>query len=527
MYEDPLFEQPGVVPLSFVKRVRKASRTEKERAARSLLDSRVYQKWEYEMLKHAHREASSAHTDCEGDEMVKRVSEAMKILDENGFERSSHQRLFHRSFMMASLEQFYREDLQRNLVRLLREYGASELHSEVAIMTPRRFGKTWGVAMWAACMLVTGRDHDTCIYSTGARVSKMMLQTILRMVRVLMEHFGGGIISINKNEEVVFQTNEGYINSICAYPAKSETLRGTGSKRRTGTVILEEAAFIDPAVSLSIVAPTLTRKYVNLFAISTINSEDMVMSSFMTAKYPDGRSVMLSLNFSLVCEACRDAGKADSCQHRMGDLPHWSSVAQHQKLHALMSQAQETLNREIRGIDVSENTKPAFNSGALTALADAELGTVQKLPPQTHVFIVVDPACGGSNSSLALISFVVTGNKVVVSNCVSCSSPARQFLALRVSTAAQSYWRARNAPTQQYACGQYAVESSARRWPADTTRMRTCEPGAAAALQRAAHCNTRRKPCAVHPSSAKTRTKTNKQSACRRRRELRQAAVVA
>jgi len=403
--------------LSFVNRIQSVAKKEQAKAARRLLDSTVLQKWEYPLVEKEHRLANSSHTDCEGDVIVKAVNDAMEHLDNNGFMRSSHQRLFHRAFMMASLEQFYRQDLQRNLVRLLREYGASELHSEVAIMTPRRFGKTWGLAMWAACMLVVGRDHDTCIYSTGARVSKMMLQTILRMVRILQEKFGGAIISINKNEEVVYETAQGYVNSINAYPAKSETLRGTGSKRRTGTVILEEAAFIDPEVSLSIVAPTLTRKYVNLFAISTINSDDMVMSSFMTAKYPDGRSVMLSLNFSLVCEACREAGRADSCQHRMGDLPHWSSVEQHQKLNALMSHAQETLQREIRGLDMSENTKPAFNAGAIEALKDPELGIVKApLPTQSHVFVIIDPACGGANSSMALISLVFTENKAVVSN---------------------------------------------------------------------------------------------------------------
>lgn len=157
-----MYEEVGAtfLPLSFTNRVRKAARVEKERAACTLLDAQIRQKWEYPLLENSHRLANSAHTDCEGDELVKRVSAALAHLDENGFERSSHQRLFHRAFMMASLEQFYRHDLQRNLVRLLREFGASELHSEVAIMTPRRFGKTWGVALWAACMLVMGRDHD-------------------------------------------------------------------------------------------------------------------------------------------------------------------------------------------------------------------------------------------------------------------------------------------------------------------------------------------------------------------------------
>ena len=409
--------------LRFAPRAKGVARADAERASRRLLDATVLEKWEYPLIESngtlqriAVSRGEGSTIDCEGDEIVRDVRAALVHLDKNGFERSAHQRLFHRSFMMASLEQFYRHELHRNLVRLLKDFGVSELHSEVAITTPRRFGKTWGVAMWAAVVLVVGRDHDTCIYSTGSRVSKMMLQTILRMVAVLQRRFGGQIISINKNEECVYQTAAGFTNSINAYPAKSETLRGTGSKRRTGTVILEEAAFIDPEVSLSIVAPTLTRRFVNLFCISTINSEDMVMSSFMTATYPDGRPVMLSMNFSLVCKACTAAGRADKCQHMLGDLPHWSSTQQHQKLSALMRDAQETLQREIRGLDISENTKPAFNAAAISALSDTSLSTIRApMPAQTHVFITIDPACGGANSALALVSFVFANNFAVVS----------------------------------------------------------------------------------------------------------------
>lgn len=64
-------------------------------------------------------------------------------------------------------------------------------------------------------------------------------------------------------------TAEGHINEFHAYPAKSETLRGTGSKMKAGTVVLEEAAFINPEVTTSIVAPTLTRDNVRNNTIIT------------------------------------------------------------------------------------------------------------------------------------------------------------------------------------------------------------------------------------------------------------------
>jgi len=485
-------ESVRLLPLTFAERTRRVAKRHAELAALRLLDAAVLRKWEYPLVESMH---NGVNVECEGDLLVKDVHKALAHLDNNGYERSAHQRLFHRAFMMASLEQFYRGDLQRNLVRLLSDFGVSELHSEVAIMTPRRFGKTWGVAMWAASMLVMGRDHDTCIYSTGSRVSKMMLQTIMRMVRVLAAKFGGNIVSINKNEECVFETAAGYTNSIHAYPAKSDTLRGTGSKRRTGTVILEEAAFIAPDVSLSIVAPTLTRKYVNLFAISTINKDDMVMSSFMTATYPDGRAVMLSLNFALVCSACRESGRADTCQHMLGDLPHWSSTQQHQKLAALMRQSQETLQREIRGVDISENVRPAFNAAAIGALNDAVMGTLRApLRTQSHVFVTIDPACGGSNSAMALVSFVFVDNMAVVSIWRQWTQRWRLLFPWSArrptrTTAAQSRTCASGAPWPRATTGSRSHGSSGRTRAASATKTRSGATCAAAEWSAASGCS--------------------------------------
>jgi len=332
--------------VSLARQVWEVAREDAKKATNVLTNSLVLRKWEYSLLEGNPMMKSQ----CEGDRLVKLIGEGLKYLDENGYERSSQQRLFHRAFMQASYKMLYGEDLHKHLIRILEENHVHELRTEVACTTPRRFGKTFSIAMWCAVWLVLATDHDSSIYSTSSRVSMMLLDLIIKMALILQRKFGGQIVSINKKESCFYRTDAGYENSVHAYPAKSDTLRGTGSKKKMGTVVLEEAAYIPAEVSTSIVAPTLTRDNVNLFAISTISSDDVIMKGFMNAKYADGRSVMLCLNFSLVCSECRATGREETCKHLLGELPHWSSAAQHTKLDAMLKNSKETLQREIKGI---------------------------------------------------------------------------------------------------------------------------------------------------------------------------------
>lgn len=397
--------------VSFASSVLLVAKKDARNASNALTNSLMLRKWEYSLLANN----PVLKSECQGDLLVRRINDALSYLDCHGYPRSSHQRAFHRAFMQSSYKMLYGEELHRHLVRLLEENGVSEFRTEVACTTPRRFGKTFSIAMWCASWLVVARGHDSSIYSTSSRVSMMLLQLIITMAKILMKKFGGQISEINKKEHVYVRTDEGFENTCHAFPAKAETLRGTGTKKDMGTVVLEEAAFIPPDVSTSIVAPTLTRKNVNMLAISTINSSDVVMKGFMNAKYADGRSVMLCLNFALVCKDCRASGREETCTHLLGELPHWASASQHIKLNAMLKDANETLQREIKGLDVSESTKCAFNAQSLRVLQDADLGTYSAvLPVQPVLFCTIDPACGGAGSSFALITCCYFADKCIV-----------------------------------------------------------------------------------------------------------------
>lgn len=185
--------------VSLAKRVQTVAERDARNASNSVTNSLILETWEHSLLQGNPLVKTEGH----GDRLIKRINEALRYLDENGFERSSQQRLFHRAFMQASYGQIYGADLHKNLVRLLEQDNISELRTEVAITTPRRFGKTFSIGLWCAVILVLFDGHDSSIYSTSARVSKMLLQTTLRFVYILQSKYGGTIVGVDKNEYVV------------------------------------------------------------------------------------------------------------------------------------------------------------------------------------------------------------------------------------------------------------------------------------------------------------------------------------
>lgn len=399
--------QPGM--LSSTSYMLQLLQADAEEEGERLKRTRVHLRWEYEILNVKFK------GDCLGDVRMKRKDEALVFIYENVMQPSKHQRLMHLALKAISYPSFYGAELNMHMVRLLRENNWSEFRTEAIIEAPRRFGKTVGTSMDAAAELVTQPGnatseygHDVLCYSNNHRASKMLLLQTYKFVKSLCGEgkFGGRIIGINKNESIRFMTREGYINEMYAYPAKPETLRGTGSKCPTGTVIAEEFAYIPEEVFFGILAPTLTRRNVKFIGITTVNGSDSFVSPLTNAKFPDGRSVFLTLNFQLICTECRAAKREAQCRCLIGDIPHWQSAAQHDKLTIIMERRIGKFLQEIKGLAIDETTSPAFCQVACEFLRTQE--SVMKIA-EIHsdtVFMAVDPACGGRYSKFAIVSAI-------------------------------------------------------------------------------------------------------------------------
>lgn len=126
---------------------------------------------------------------CNGDRRLKEFNE---ILDSFRWQRTAAQIMFHDLFTNAVLRyifclfyshrllththrQIYGVEWEANAVRVMREQGMKKLHTEVMVMTPRRYGKTVSVAMWVVAALLMIPGVEIGIFSTGQRASTSLM----------------------------------------------------------------------------------------------------------------------------------------------------------------------------------------------------------------------------------------------------------------------------------------------------------------------------------------------------------------
>ena len=387
-------------------------RKEAQRTVVSVAQQRVMETYEYCVL------ADTLQRECEGDRICKTMEECWAFFGENGYPPSPQQRVMLKGWLTISYAQLYGDDLQQHMPRLLKDNGQSELRSEMAVFMARRGGKTVMANFGTSSELVSiPWPHDILVYSNNSRASVMMLLGSYKFTKMLSKdsRFGGKVSALNKSEHMQFQTRFGNLNEMFAYPAKPETLRGTGSKNKTGTVVAEEFAYMKLEIFYEIIGPTLTRDMVKFVGITTTSGSDSFVSPLTEARFPDGRAVLLTLNFELVCEDCKKAGIPEKCKCLMADIPHWQSVAQHNKLEIIMKDHLQTYLREIRGMTIDQSVSLAFDPAAVKRLNEESYVMMQRNIFAREIFVAVDPACGGDMSKFAIVSAIYVENFMIVS----------------------------------------------------------------------------------------------------------------
>jgi hypothetical protein len=73
---------------------------------------------------------------------------------------------------------------------LLQGNGWNNLSQEILISTPRRFGKTISVSLFAAAILYSAPRVELSIYSTCKRISQKLLRNIKKFLELLYIELG-------------------------------------------------------------------------------------------------------------------------------------------------------------------------------------------------------------------------------------------------------------------------------------------------------------------------------------------------
>jgi len=160
---------------------------------------------------------------------MRECRDALAFLDTTGWNRSFHQRLFHEDFLKACTRTFWKMEPPGSFARahqqVLQENSWDHLAQEVLISTPRRFGKTISVSMFAAAMLYAAPAVELSIYSTCKRISQKLLRGVVKFFYEICEQDLGKYnfhIRRQNMEEIVLVGPDGE-RDVCivnSYPSK-------------------------------------------------------------------------------------------------------------------------------------------------------------------------------------------------------------------------------------------------------------------------------------------------------------------
>lgn len=162
-------------------------------------------------------------------ERMQHARDSLNYLDTCGWKRSYHQRLFHEDFLKACTRCFWKHEPQGQFAKdhhkVLQLNSWEHLAQEVLISTPRRFGKTISVSMFAAAMMWAAPSVEISIYSTCKRISQKLLRNCIKFFyEICKQDLGSnGFKVVRQNmEEIVLRGPGGErdVRIVNSYPSK-------------------------------------------------------------------------------------------------------------------------------------------------------------------------------------------------------------------------------------------------------------------------------------------------------------------
>ena len=124
-----------------------------------------------------------AGDEFQGDVNYRTLQKLLTRVDQRGFERSAQQLEFHVAFMKAAARVIYRGSWETERPAIMKKHGWEKSNSEVLISTPRRFGKTFSIAIFCAC-LALAQGLEIVVFSPARRASRKLLERIVEFINL-------------------------------------------------------------------------------------------------------------------------------------------------------------------------------------------------------------------------------------------------------------------------------------------------------------------------------------------------------
>ena len=176
-------------------------------------DLDIRQKWQYYALPHLLTQS------LKGDHILNKLLKALDLLDSVGYKRSEQQIEFHNYFIGACLSLIYGSELPENLERLKLELKLLSIKKSIALLPPRRYGKTTSIALFVAACLYAFPEITIFVYSVAKRISVVFKKLVEEIFLALPSPKGGHQIKENNQETFSIISHSGLTSTVHCYPS--------------------------------------------------------------------------------------------------------------------------------------------------------------------------------------------------------------------------------------------------------------------------------------------------------------------
>lgn len=155
------------------------------------------------------------------DRIRRLLSEA--FTDDQGklIRRSEPQQNVHEVYIRACLPKIYDDEWDDNREHIMKKFGITRLQMWVLVVMARREGKTWGMAMFIAAMVLSVADIEISIFATCKRTAEKLLKVFNKFLIKAMDFIPEEeFVIIKKTQEtIIIMGPDGTERIIGCYPA--------------------------------------------------------------------------------------------------------------------------------------------------------------------------------------------------------------------------------------------------------------------------------------------------------------------
>jgi len=230
--------ESGSLRIQWTRRVRGQINALKRQADHDMRQRIVRPRLEATLHDNRASEEDETSQGCRGDDVVRnilRTLDSFRTDDGTPLIRSREQKLFHYWWIQANFPQIYKAEWHAHSERVLKNaptlFGFPEaltrVYREVLCLTPRRYGKTWAVAMFIAAVLYNVPGFKFATFSTGKRASGWVMRDVINFFKQL-PNASERIIKLNQEQLIVSEfvlenrniarANTGMVSEFNSFP---------------------------------------------------------------------------------------------------------------------------------------------------------------------------------------------------------------------------------------------------------------------------------------------------------------------